>query len=256
MKKIVSVRSSAEGHLVVEALKQEGIAASVQGEFGVIGSVESPSVWVDNDEDADRAIALVAEVTAKPPPAPTRRSPAFVVGLGVGILLGFVILGILRGGPAKNLGASPDSWDTNNDRKVDGWGRYDATGRLVESIDDLNFDGTPDSWTTYDPPGVVSTVRGDEDFDGREDLWERYQKGVRASYTADNDRNGVVDEWGRFEHGRTVERNWSFSNDKVVDKRAFYRAGRKIREEYDRNRDGVFEEIVQFDEFERVVGQR
>jgi hypothetical protein len=99
-------------------------------------------------------------------------------------------------------------------------------------------------------------VRYDEDFDGREDLWEVYQTGVRTSYTADNDRNGAVDEWGRFEHATLVERNWSFSNDHVADKRAFYRAGRKVREEYDRNRDGLFEKTVLFDEFEREVSRR
>lgn len=95
--------------------------------------------------------------------------------------------------------------------------------------------------------------RYDQDFDRREDYWEVYQKGIPVSYTADNDRNGVVDEWGRFENASQIERNWSFSNDRVADRRAFYRAGRKIREEYDRDRDGVFEQTILFDEFEREV---
>jgi Putative prokaryotic signal transducing protein len=79
MKKIVTVRNSSEAYLLVEALRQEGIAASVQGESGVIGSIESPSVWIENDEDAERANALVAEITPKPSTEPKRRSPAFVV---------------------------------------------------------------------------------------------------------------------------------------------------------------------------------
>jgi hypothetical protein len=259
MKRIVSVTNSAEAHLLVEALHQEGIAASVQGEWG---SLEGPSVWIENDSDTDRANTLVAEMMAKQRPVPTTvqpggRSSVFVGGLLLGLLLGAVIAGAFRTGLPKSPEAtSPVSWDVSGDGKPDNWASYDLGGRLVASSADLNLDGTPDSWLTYNPPGVLSIVRYDEDFDGREDLWEVHQKGIRVSYTADNDRNGVVDEWGRFENATLVERNWSFSNDRVADKRAFYRAGRKVREESDRDRDGVFEQTVLFDEFEREVSRR
>jgi hypothetical protein len=96
-------------------------------------------------------------------------------------------------------------------------------------------------------------MRCDHDFDGREDYWESYKNGAPVSYRADNDRNGVPDEWGRMEKGMIVERNWTFFNDQTVDKRAFYGAGRKIREDYDRDRNGTFEEIIRYDEFERVL---
>ena len=42
MKKILSASNSAEAHLVAEALRQDGMSASVQGEWG---SLETPSVW-------------------------------------------------------------------------------------------------------------------------------------------------------------------------------------------------------------------
>lgn len=233
--------------------------ASVQGEWG---SLEGPSVWIENDTDAERANAFVADTMAKRGPAPTPvqsrgRYGVFVGGLLLGLLLGAVIAGPL----SSRLANSPEpisreSWDVNGDSQPDSWARYDSTGRLVESSEDRNFDGMPDSWATYDPPGMLHAVRYDHDFDRREDYWEVYEKGLPVSYTTDNDRNGIVDEWGRFENATLVERNWSFSNDRVADRRAFYRAGRKIREEYDRDRDGVFEETVVFDEFERVVPRR
>ena len=259
MKKIVSVTNPAEAHLLAEALRQEGIAASVQGEWG---SLEGPSVWIENGRDADRAVTLAAEMMANRRAAPTtlhppRRSPVFVGGLTLGLLLGVVIAGVLGARfPNSREAASPESWDVNGDGRADNWARYDAAGKLVESSEDRNRDGVADSWLNYNPPGVLSMGRYDEGFDGREDTWVVYQAGVPVSYRADNDRDGVADAWGRSEHAIMVERNWSFSNDRVADKRAFYRAGRKIREEYDRNRDGVFDETVLFDEFEREVSRR
>ena len=259
MKKILDVKNSADAHLVVEALRQEGIAASVQGEWGSVG--EGPSVWIENDADAERANALVAETTIKDRPAPTpvpgRQVAVYVGGLLLAMLLGVVIGAVFNGRvPETQEAMSPQSWDANGDGRPDNWASYDTAGRLVESSEDRNLDGIPDSWVTYDPPGVLAGIRDDQDFDGREDSWVVYEKGVPVWYTADNDRNGVVDEWGRFENGSQVERNWSFSNDRIADRRAIYRVGRKIREEYDRNRDGVVEETVLFDEFERVISSR
>jgi len=259
MKKIFSAPNSAEAHLLVEALRQEGIAASVQGEWG---SLEGPSVWIENDTDAERAKAFVAETMVKRNPAATPaqsrgHSGVFVGGLLLGLILGALIAGSLGFRlPPNSESSSPESWDLNGDGMPDNWARYDSAGRLVESSEDRNFDGSPDSWLTYDPPGMLTMGRYDEDFDRREDYWVRYEKGAPTSYTADNDRNGVVDEWGRFENGTQVERNWSFSNDRIADRRVFYRAGRKVREEYDRNRDGVFEETVLLDEFERVISRQ
>ena len=201
MKKILSVTNSAEAHLLVEALHQEGIAASVQGEWG---SLEGPSVWIENGTDADRANMLVAEMMAKQRSVPTGvqslgRSSVFIGGLLIGLLLGVVHRWSFSARlPNRRAATSPENWDVNADGRPDSWARYDDVGRLVESSEDRNLDGVPDSWLNYDPPGVLSMVRYDEDFDGREDLWEVCQQGIRVSYTADNDRNGVVDEWGRL----------------------------------------------------------
>jgi hypothetical protein len=240
MKKILSGTNRAEAHLLAEALRQEGIQTSVQEEWGSVDGTTTTFIWIENDGDAERATALLAEMTATRPPAPVaaRSSGArsgFVRGLLLGLFLGALAGGAFAvgrlNGPAS---ASPANWD-------------------------MNGDGAADSWATYNSAGQLHMTRYDQDFDRREDYWESYENGVPVSYTADNDRDGVVDEWGRFEHGTNglvVERNWSFSNDRVADKRAFFGAGRKTREEYDRNRDGVFEETIVFDEFERVVSQR
>lgn len=253
MKWIANATNAAEAHLLAETLRQEGIAASVQGQWGAHAT---PSVWIDDNADLERARALLAEMLSKHRPAPPappaqHRFRIFAGGVAVGLLFAIIIAGLV--GDKRASARSPATWDTNGDGKADGWGRYDADGRLISASDDRNFDGVADAWQSYDPPGVLSAAKYDDDFDGREDLWEVIRNGITVSYTADNDRNGVVDEWGRDEHGRIAERNWSFANDRVADKRAIYQFGQKVREQFDRNRDGVFEETVLFDEFERQV---
>jgi hypothetical protein len=222
-------------------------------------------IWIENDGDAERATALLAEMTGKRQPAAvavrsSRKHSGFVRGLLLGVLLGALAGGALAVWRLNGrYSASSDNWDSNGDGSADGWATYNSAGQLVESTEDRKFDGAPDSWMLCKPPGVLNVIRYDQDFDRREDYWESWEKGIPVSFTADNDRDGVVDEWGRFENGRNgvvLERNWSSSNDRVTDKRAFFSAGRKTREEYDRDRDGVFEETILFDEFERVVSRR
>ena len=150
---------------------------------------------------------------------------------------------------------SPQSWDANGDGRPDNWASYDTAGRLVESSEDRNLDGIPDSWVTYDPPGVLAGIRDDQDFDGREDSWVVYEKGVPVWSTADNDRNGVVDEWGRFENGSQVERNWSSRTIASQTEEPFIGWAEKY-EKSTINRDGVVEETVLFDQFERVISSR
>jgi Putative prokaryotic signal transducing protein len=265
MKKILSVTNRAEAHLLAEALRQDGIPTSVQEEWGSLDGTSTTFIWIENDGDAERATALLAEMTGKRQPAAvavrsSRKHSGFVRGLLLGVLLGALAGGALAVWRLNGrYSASSNNWDSNGDGSADGWATYNSAGQLVESTEDRNFDGAPDSWMLYKPPGVLNVIRYDQDFDRREDYWESCEKGIPVSFTADNDRDGVVDEWGRFENGKNgvvLERNWSFSNDRVTDKRAFFSAGRKTREEYDRDRDGVFEETILFDEFERVVSRR
>jgi hypothetical protein len=256
MKLILRDTTAGEAHLVAEALRQEGIAASVQHERGIDSR---PSVWIENDADWERASRAIDDMRvrsdATPAPVqPTSHRGIFVAGLLIGTALGIVIIGIIRGSVVDPR-AENYTWDNNSDGVDDEWARYDAADRIVESSRDRNFDGKGDSWLTYAPPGILNKSRDDSNFDGLVDYWGSYEKGLLVSYTADNDRNGAVDEWGRVENDIIVERNWSFLNDQIADKRAFYRAGLKVREEYDRNRDGVFDETILFDAFERVISR-
>ena len=97
MKKILSASNSAEAYLVAEALRQDGISASVQGEWG---SLETPSVWIGMRPIAQRAATLVTEMEARREPHPVQapargRTNGFVGGLVLGALIGAVIAATL-----------------------------------------------------------------------------------------------------------------------------------------------------------------
>ena len=67
MKKVYAASNPVDAHLVKGFLEGESISAEVQGEFvfGVRGEVPitpdtAPSVWILDDSDYDKAMALVA----------------------------------------------------------------------------------------------------------------------------------------------------------------------------------------------------
>lgn len=83
MKQVYLAEDPVEAHIVVELLKAEGIAATVQGEhlFAIRGVVplDYPTVWVVDEDDYERARELALEYdrgryTAQeggaPPPQP------------------------------------------------------------------------------------------------------------------------------------------------------------------------------------------
>jgi hypothetical protein len=63
-----------------------------------------------------------------------------------------------------------------DERKIDRWERYDATG-LVSAEEDTNGDGVPDKWETY-RAGVLETASFDENGDGKPDRRLLYNAGV------------------------------------------------------------------------------
>jgi hypothetical protein len=253
MKKVYKASSLAEAHMVVHALGDHGVPSTVRGEADPL---EPPSVWVERDEDYDRALSVMAaiDVGERPPAEPTRpaarrrrnvAAPILTVCLCVSLYFN-----LRRPDPPQ---ADPTAFDSNGDGRADTWAEYDRD-RLVHSFD-TNFDGRRDEWTFHDASGAPERRELDLDRDGRVDGWEHFQDGLIARGEYDNDGDGKLDEWTEYRFSQPVERAWSFGNDGVVDKKALYRNGRKFRERYDRDRDGSFEETIDYDAHERVIAR-
>lgn len=280
LKLIYSTDDRVEAHMLVHALKEQGIEASVQGENSQLGQLPV-AVVIANAASEEKARAIIAEIlgeTRRSPPLPPKSAQffsktAFVTGVIVGVLLG--VAGS-KWVPSSSVPLNrPASYDSDGDGKDDYWPEYSENRLVKDSVDrnldgkpdewnyygngtitrseqDRNHDGKPDAWLKFNVQGVLSGMESDGDFDGKADEWETYEQGERRGYQSDNDRDGRIDEWGTYEGGGIKERNWSFVNDTVADKRAIYSNGRKTTELYDRNRDGEFDEEISLDEFERV----
>jgi hypothetical protein len=249
-------RNPIEAHLIVEALRQEGVEAFADETALSLAPTNETVVHIRDSREEVRARNILEEIVAPPSPKaePASSGKAWFLGvvLGIGLgVLGTLLVNIIY--KAATVPSGTDSWDLNGDGAPDQWATFTVDGRYLESKTDRNLDGKPDSWQEFDPPGTPSFARYDSDFDGEPDHWEEFSGGVVVSFTSDNDRDGRVDEWGLLESGSIVERHWSFLNDGVIDKKAFYRNGRRIREEYDHDRDGTFDEKILLDAFERPV---
>jgi hypothetical protein len=75
-----------------------------------------------------------------------------------------------------------------DDKKIDRWEHYDATG-LVRAEDDTNGDGRPDKWETY-ANGAVSSVTFDENHDGKPDRRLTYDGGSLVLIESEPDAAG------------------------------------------------------------------
>ena len=121
MKKILSVTNRAEAYLLAEALRQEGIHTSVQEEWGSLDGTSTTFIWIENDGDAERATALLAEMTGKRQPAPvvvrsSSEQSSFVRGLLLGLLLAALAGGALAVWRLNGQDSpSSDNWDLNGD---------------------------------------------------------------------------------------------------------------------------------------------
>jgi hypothetical protein len=256
MRKVYRATSLAEAHMLAHELDAHEIPAAVQGEADPL---EPPTVWIERDDDLERARAIVEALgapepasAASPPRQPLRASHALGAALAatvVAFAAGYAI-GVRRVPPAEEV--SERAADANGDGRYDVWEEYER-GRITAATYDTNFDGRPDEWQRFGPDGVMRQREYDIDHDGRVDSWERCADGQLAEGRYDVDGDGTVDEWRTFRFGSVVERARSFGNDGIVDKKELHEKGRKVREFLDRDRDGEFDETIEYDAFERPV---
>jgi len=284
MTRVYSASNTAEAHLIADVLEKHGIPATFRGSDSLHGIGQPIDVYIKNSHDEARAKEILGERIDKDREIgkeygvrTTQKKTAnsrFLLGLIVGIFIGLVISHYYP--PPNELAELPASHDSNSDGKADVWYEYDDQEVVKESHDqnydgsvdtwyyydkgvpvrvetDRNHDSTPDQWAQYHASGDLAETYYDLNFDGKQDHWEQYSNGVATSYTSDNNRDGTIDESGEIEYGLIKERKWSFHGDSIWDKIAKYREGRRYEERYDRDRDGIFEEVVAYDEYERIV---
>jgi hypothetical protein len=191
-----------------------------------------------------KQIETEAVTFATPKSAPSRK-------LSVGQIISGMIVGVilcLLYQWTNRFGTKTYRYDRNLDGKPDEVWVY-RNGRPVEWSYDRNFDGKFDSWDHYDSAGMRVLSKADNNFDGIPDVTWRYTKGIITAMEMDTDFNGISDAFFTYKNELVQQVDIKPNGTNVVTVREFLKNGVIVEVWRDTNRDGQFDEIVQYDPF-------
>lgn len=204
MKTLYEAGNAAEAHMLVDLLKQQGIAAEIHGEHlqGAVGGLPAMGLVrvVVDEPDFTRARAAIdqwekAESAQLPPKAEAPRYRGFK-GFAIGLALG--VCGMYG---AYRAPATVDGTDYNRDGLLDDKWTYSLSGRPLKLEADRNLDRKVDYIGHYDLRGQLQSSESDDDFDGVFETTSRYRDGNIVSNQTDTDGDRYPDLHTYFTHG-------------------------------------------------------
>jgi hypothetical protein len=207
VKTLYEAANAAEAHMLVDLLRQQGIAAEIRGEHlqGAVGGlpamglvrlvVDEPDFTraraaIDQWEMTERAESAQSPVSGAPPRY--RGFKGFVLGLALGVC---GMYGAYR------APATVDGTDYNRDGLLDETWTYALNGRPLKLEVDRNLDRKVDYIAHYDMRGQIQSSESDDDFDGVFETTSRYRDGNVVSSAADTDGDRYPDLHTYFKDG-------------------------------------------------------
>jgi hypothetical protein len=169
MKTIYEAANIVEADIIVNVLRQEGIAAYVEGKYlpGAFGDLPLAGLVrvVADEPDVERARAVVAEwekagvdqEDEAPPPSELPKAPRYrgLMGLALGLIIGIGGMYAIYRTPAyKTPGVDGRTWT------------YSLGGQPLKMEMDRNADHKTDDVATFDSRGQRTSVERDDDFNG------------------------------------------------------------------------------------------
>jgi len=249
MRKLYDAANGVEAHMIVDLLKQEGIAARTDGEYlqGAVGGLPATGiVRVMIDEDQYQAGRAVIDRWNAAQPVETvqasRKPPARWPYLVVGAVIGAVACSVYLRSPVSRGGI-----DHNGDGVLDEKWTYSSRNLYVKAESDRNLDGKVDMVTRYDERGLASEAEADDNFDGVFEMRLRYRLGNVQVTNSDTDGDGFEDMRTHYVHGTisTIEYLEPRSGRPI--KVEYYKVGKIASAEIDTNADGTMDRRVIYD---------
>jgi hypothetical protein len=250
-----------EAHMVLDLLKQQGLAGRVDGEYlqGAVGELPAGGlvrVVVMDDEDAPAARRVIAEFEAAqpaettPPPSRSRGGTSRLGWASLGALLG--VLATLA---ALHTPRTQDGVDHDRDGVLDERWTLGATGRLLRVDEDRNLDHRIDAISRYDRFGLLADGESDDDFDGHFETRLRFRAGQVESSEVDADGDGYAEL--RFAYRDGVPDTMSVVNPSTgwPLRVEHYRFGLLTEAEVDTDRDGRLDTRLRYDPLAEVVAR-
>ncbi|MEW6469063.1 MAG: DUF2007 domain-containing protein [Bacteroidota bacterium] len=283
MKIVAEAKDLAEAGFLVSILASERIEAEILDEHAF--SMGLPvRVAVVRDEDFDRAMAIIHVAKAKPIRSKTGRSrnPRNFLIYFLLFIAGFAAcyLYIALSGNYIPLPATEMNTDNNFDGQVDAWFEYDSEGLLKKGEYDQDYDGKTDMISHF-KGGYLTLRQFDSNFDGQFDTKEYYNKEYlrKAVYDVNHDGNddevreyfdtltspytfneesdcdfdGIYETYSFYKDNYLQRQQTSFRNDSILDRLVLFEKNRKKTVIYDRDRDGVWDDTINYDVFEKEI---
>lgn len=251
MKLLYEAGNTLEAHMVLDLLRQQGLAGRIDGEFlqGGIGDLPAAGlvrVMVD-EADYEHGRQLVAEWDSAqpatpapaPPAAPEKRSRAwpFAAGLALGLAAACFYYRV----PVDRRGV-----DFNHDGVLDERWDYAGNGMPLAGSSDRNLDGKTDARTRYKPDGTVESGESDDDFDGAFESSWRYRLGQPDMAEIDTDKDGFRDLRLNFKNGVMVSQQHLFPTTGMPQKIDYFSLGKMTHSEVDSDADGTMDARVRY----------
>ncbi len=204
MKTLYEAANAIEAHMLVDLLKQEDIAASIQGEAlqGAAGEIPATGLVrlmvAEEHHAAARAIIDRWEAAqVEPTPAPPRSTAAPLLR---GLLLGLVI-GAGATYAAYRAPATADGVDYDGDGLLDEKWTFSPNGVLLKMELDRNLDKKVDYVASYDARGHLAAAELDDNFDGVFETKQWLKNGNIETSLSDTDGDSYPDLRTNFMNG-------------------------------------------------------
>ncbi|HEY4068033.1 MAG TPA: DUF2007 domain-containing protein [Burkholderiaceae bacterium] len=245
MRTVYEAASAIEAHMLLDLLRQQGLAAQIHGEHlqGAIGELPAAGlvrlVIDEADYDAARAViehwesaqpAEIAGPAPRPAPGSWRR---FSLGLVAGIGLSWAFCQWIAtsdepgGDPSSTAQAAPPPDSA----------AVTAPAAATRELD-RNLDGKPDFVGHYDDSGMIDSAEADEDFDGTFETHMQFKNGMVELYEVDTDGDGIPDRRLHFDNGMLATTETLNPATGLPLRIDYYQHGVLVKAEVDTDHDG------------------
>lgn len=204
MKTLYEASNAVEAHMLLDLLKQEGLAAHIHGEAlqGAIGELPAAGLVrlvVDEECYAPARAVIERWERTRAEATPLRKPAASSRGLH-GFLLGLV-LGVGGTYAAYKTPVSTEGIDYNRDGLLDEKWTYSPNGTMLKVEADRNLDRKVDYVARYDSRGLIESAEADDNFDGFFETRQRFRDGNMQFAETDSDGDGYPDLRSLYSNG-------------------------------------------------------
>jgi len=257
MKTLYEASNAVEAHMLLDLLKQEGVAACIQGEHlqGAIGGLPAAGLVRLTVDESDYlpARAVIDRWEAAQPkessPAPAPRRSSRLSAFLSGLVIGAVVLYAFYRAPSTVNGI-----DHNRDGVLDEKWTYAPNGTVLRYEADRNLDGKVDFKGTYDRRGSMQTAESDDNFDGIFETRTHYRAGNAEVSEVDTDGDGLPDLRSRFSSGVLTSTEYFEPLTGRTLKVEFMKLGKLTTAEVDTDQDGILDTRYTYDKLGEVSG--